>query len=259
MADPVRGEAVYRNLCEMWRSVGSHTDGNTSFAVEDREDMLLVKSQFAHRVPHMVLDPRVPAGHEKSWTRALIKEWAGQPVSVMVEIPPGTDDSPLAATLLEQGFVRGIRPSVGMTCKARPMFERREDVSIALAEEDGDLALARALLGSVFGLPSQVFAFYTPAEVVDTYILRVSGVGVAAACLCPFAGVAGVYSVGVLQEARGRGFARRLVLYVLGQAGRMGLTTAVLSCERQLAPFYRSLGFSIDCELTTYWLESLWR
>ena len=52
---------------------------------------------------------------------------------------------------------------------------------------------------------------------------------------------------------------RRLVLYLLSQAAEMGLTTAVLSCERQIAPLYRSLGFSISCELTTYWMESLWR
>jgi GNAT superfamily N-acetyltransferase len=259
MPDLDLGEAVYRNLCAMWRSVGNHADGNASFEVEDRRDMLLVKSQFAHRVPHMVLDPRVPAGLEHDWTRALIKEWAAEPVSVMVEIPPGTEGGPLAACMQREGFMRGMRPSVGMAIEARPVFDAREDAWITLAEERGDLAEARDLLGSVFGLPSHVFAFYTPVRVVQTYVLREHGVAVAAACLCPFAGVAGVYSVGVLPAARGRGYARRLVLYILGQAGLMGLTTAVLSCERQLAPLYRSLGFAISCELTTYWLETMWR
>ena len=259
MADQDYGGAIYRNLCEMWRSVGLHAADNDSFEVEDRDDMLLVKSQFAHRVPHMVLDPRVPAGGEHAWTRGIIQEWAGQPVSVMVEIPPGMESGPLAASLREEGFVRGMRPSIGMVLAAKPSFESRADGSIALALEGDDLDEAREVLGSVFGLPSEVFAFYTPVGVVHTFLLREFGIAVAAACLCPFAGVAGVYSVGVLPSARGKGYARRLVLYLLSQAAEMGLTTAVLSCERQIAPLYRSLGFSISCELTTYWMESLWR
>ncbi len=169
------------------------------------------------------------------------------------------EDGPLATSLQEGGFVRGMRPSVGMTLEAQPAFQRRDDDRITLAEGGDDLAEARDVLGIVFGLPSHVFAFYTPARVVHTFILREYGVGVAAACLCPFAGVAGIYSVGVLPAARGKGYARRLVLYALGYASRIGLTTAVLSCERQLSPLYRSLGFSISCELTTYWLETLWR
>ncbi len=259
MAELGPGEAVYRNLCEMWRSVGRHSGGNSSFVVEDREDMLLVKSQFAHRVPHMVLDPRVTPGMEHAWTRSIIREWAGESVAVMVEIPPGTEGGALAASLREEGFVRGMRPSIGMTLEAKPAFDVRDDASISLASDGADLDEAREVLGSVFGLPSHVFAFYTPPHVVRTFILREFGIGVAAACLCPFAGVAGVYSVGVLPTSRGKGCARRLVLYVLSQAAQMGLTTAVLSCEHHLAPLYRSLGFSVRCELTTYWLESAWR
>jgi GNAT superfamily N-acetyltransferase len=259
MAELDLAEAIYRNLCDMWRSVGDHAGDNDSFEVVDRHDMLLVKSLFAHRVPHMVLDPRVPWGREQSWTRSIIEEWAGQPVSVMVEIPPGAEDGPLAVSLREEGFVRGMRPSMGMALSAKHAFETREDSSITLACDGADLDEAREVLGSVFGLPSHVFAFYTPAGVVRTFLLREFGIGVAAACLCPFAGVAGVYSVGVLPSARGKGYARRLVLYLLSQAAEMGLTTAVLSCERQLAPLYRSVGFSVRCELTTYWMESLWR
>jgi GNAT superfamily N-acetyltransferase len=243
----------------MWRSVGARAERDSVFEVHDRSEMLLIKSHYPERVPHMVLDPRAAPGMESTWTRALIQEWAGEPVSVMVSIPPGAEQSSLTSALQDHGFVRGIRPSVAMARCASPTFDSRDDDDIALAHSQSDLEQARNVLATVFALPTEVFAFYTPFPVVYTYILREHGIGVAAGCLCPFAGVAGLYSIGVVPSARGKGYARRLVLYLLTCAAKRGITTAVLSCERSLVPLYRRLGFSACCDLTTYWMEALWR
>jgi ribosomal protein S18 acetylase RimI-like enzyme len=259
MHDVAMGQAVYRNYCEMWRNVGACALEGSVFKVEDRTNMLLIRSSNVERVPHMVLDPRLSPGGEQKWTDALVHEWAGEPVSLMVGIVPGSERGPLASVLHREGFVQGVRPSVAMVKSGRPRFEARNDPDIVYAVSDRDLNEARALLAQVFGLPRDIFAFYTPPECVKTFILRENGIGVAAACLCPFAGVAGVYSVGVLQEARGNGFAQRLVLQILSAASELGLSTAVLSCERGLVPLYRRLGFTVCWELMTYWMEAWWR
>jgi ribosomal protein S18 acetylase RimI-like enzyme len=206
----------------------------------------------------MVLEPNVAPGDEQSWVGALIREWSGEPVSLMVGIPPGAEQGPLASALQAEGFARGERPSIAMARRADPAFDFRDDGDIELATTDHDLDEARSLLGTIFGLPHEIFAFYTPAAAVRTYLLRESGLGVAAACLCPFAGVAGIYSVGVLPRTRGRGYAKRLVLHILSDAADGGLSTAVLSCDQSLVPLYRRVGFSVCCELATYWMEA-WR
>jgi ribosomal protein S18 acetylase RimI-like enzyme len=259
MGDSGLGATQYRNYCEMWRSVGAHANHDAAFEVHERPTMLLVKSHLSQRVPHMVLDPRVPPGEERGWASALIQEWAGTPVSVMVQIPPGFEHGRLVSVLRDLGFLQGLRPSVAMARRADTVFELRSDEDIELAATDEALDEARRLLGTVFTLPANVFAFYTPRQVVRTYLLREHGLAVGAACLCPFAGAAGVYSVGVLPRARGRGYAQRLVLQMLSDAAELGFSTAVLSCDRQLIPLYRRLGFGVACDLVTYWMEALWR
>jgi GNAT superfamily N-acetyltransferase len=133
------------------------------------------------------------------------------------------------------------------------------DREISIAEGGHDLDEARVLLARVFGLPPAVFGFYTPPELVLTYVLRIQAVAVGATCLCSNGESAGIYSVGVLPPMRGRGYAQRLVWHVLADAARMGLSLAVLSCERNLVPFYEQLGFSTCWELHSYWLEAWWR
>jgi GNAT superfamily N-acetyltransferase len=259
MSDQALGDAMYRNFCEMWRAVGIHADEDAAFDVQDRPNLLLVRSRLAHRVPHMVLDPRYAPGDEREWVSSVVVEFAGEPVSVTIMLPPRENASTLAYALQNRGFMRSLKPSVAMVRLGGGSFDFRADDAIQRVANDADLHEARQVLASVFSLPAHVFAFYTPLPVVQTYILREQGVGVAAACLCPFAGVAGVYSVGVLPQFRGRGFARRLVLGILSDAADLGLSASVLSCERELVPLYRRLGYVVVCELVSYWMEALWR
>jgi GNAT superfamily N-acetyltransferase len=244
MNDLELGGIVYRNYCDMWRGVGALAEPGSIFEVEERAGMLLIKSHYIQRVPHMVLDPRVSPGDERAWVSSLIDEWTGEPVSLLVGIPPGTERGELVQALRNAGS---------------PVFDFRADADIELAVDARDLEEARTILGQVFGLPGEIFAFYTPLTAVRTFVLRDRGLGVAAACLCPFGGAAGIYSVGVLPGFRGRGYAKRLVLRLLSAAADLGFTTATLSCERGLVPLYRRLGFSTCCELTTYWMEAWWR
>lgn len=131
--------------------------------------------------------------------------------------------------------------------------------AISLASGEAELSEARDLLARVFGLPSLVFAFYTPPSIVHTYVFRQDGRAMGAICLCPFAGSAGIYSVGVLPSARGRGLARRLVRHALAEAVAMGYRRAVLSCERHLTGLYLPFGFKACWDLRSYWLEAWWR
>jgi ribosomal protein S18 acetylase RimI-like enzyme len=257
-ADLTLAAAVYMNYCEMWRRVGPLAPSGSIFEVTERADMLLIRSHYAHRVPHMVLAPRVLDADAPRWTRALVDELARDPVSLVIRIPPGQEGSALVQALLAEGFMRAARPDLAMA-RSTPPPDNVPDTDITLVAGGHDLEEARALLARIFGLPSEVFAYYTPPEVVRTYVLRHGGAPVAAACLSPSADAAGIYSVGVLPSMRGQGFARRLVLHAVRDASMLGFSTVVLSCEQYLAPLYRRLGFTPCWELISYWLETWWR
>lgn len=259
LADIALAQAAYANYCEMWRAVGALAPSGSVFDVEQRADMLLIRSNYARRVPHMILDPVVDHAAVHDWVSTLVRDLAADPVSLVVGIPPGQEHSSMVAALKAEGFQPAVRPKVAMACQGLPLAGDEDLDGIEVAQSEPALQEARELLAGVFGLPSDVFAFYTPPSLVTTYLLRLDGTAIAAMCLCPFAGCAGIYSVAVIPSARGRGYARRLVRAALRDAAARGLDTAVLSCERSLVGLYQALGFAVCWELAEYWLEAWWR
>ena len=260
MSDLELASAVYENYCSMWRAAGAIAPSGSIFAVQQRPDMLLIRSNYARRIPHMILSPTLNGHVPSAWVAGVTRELTAEPISLMVAIPPGAEDSPLLPALAAEGFLPAARPHVAMVAQlGTAAIQAGGSGAIGLASSEADLEEARDLLARVFGLPSLVFAFYTPPSIVHTYVLRQDGRALGAICLCPFAGSAGIYSVGVLPSARGRGLARRLVRHALGEAAAMGYRRAVLSCERHLTGLYLPFGFRPCWDLRSYWLEAWWR
>ena len=75
---------------------------------------------------------------------------------------------------------------------------------------------------------------------------------VAAAALFEGAGVAGVYNVATVQEARGRGIGRAVTATVLAEAVARGHRLAVLGSSDLGYPVYRRLGFREVSRLRSY-------
>ena len=222
--------------------------------------MLLIRSRMADRIPHMILEPQVDGNHLQGWLSTLEITTPPGPASVMVAVPPGEEQSPLVHDLLAEGFVSTTRPLVAMfhpTLEHCSTATRDPDITIVQSERERNDA--NELLGRVFGLPAQVFDFYTPLGVVDTYILRVEQTIAAALCLCPFAGYAGIYSLAVTGSMRRRGYATRLLAQALSDAASAGFASAVLSCDRNLTGLYEAAGFSVCWELAAYWWDAWWR
>lgn len=70
------------------------------------------------------------------------------------------------------------------------------------------------------------------------------GQPVAASRLFCAAGVAGLYHVATLPEARGRGYGTAVTLAATGAAQELGYRTAILTASPEGYPLYRRLGFS---------------
>ena len=84
------------------------------------------------------------------------------------------------------------------------------------------------------------------------WIALLDGVPVAAAALFVAAGVAGIYNVATVPEARGRGIGRAVTTAALVEAVARGQHTAVLGSSEMGYPVYRRLGFRDVSRLRSY-------
>jgi GNAT superfamily N-acetyltransferase len=84
------------------------------------------------------------------------------------------------------------------------------------------------------------------------WIARLDSVPVAAAALFIGGGVAGVYNVATVPEARGHGIGRAMTVTTLVEAVARGQRTAVLGASDLGYPVYRRLGFREVSRLRSY-------
>jgi GNAT superfamily N-acetyltransferase len=81
------------------------------------------------------------------------------------------------------------------------------------------------------------------------YLGFLGGKAVAASTLFLGAGVAGIYNVATIQEARGRGLGGALTVYPLLQARQMGYQAGILQSSEMGYPVYQRLGFRKVCDV----------
>jgi ribosomal protein S18 acetylase RimI-like enzyme len=84
------------------------------------------------------------------------------------------------------------------------------------------------------------------------WIARLDGAPVAAAALFVAGGVAGIYNVATVPEARGRGIGRAITAAALAEGVARGQRTAVLGSSEMGYPVYRRLGFREVSRLRSY-------
>lgn len=84
------------------------------------------------------------------------------------------------------------------------------------------------------------------------YLGLVDGTEVATAALFLGAGVAGIYAVGTVPSARGRGIAGALVTRALQDAQALGYQVGILHSTASGERLYRRLGFQELCRIGVY-------
>jgi GNAT superfamily N-acetyltransferase len=84
------------------------------------------------------------------------------------------------------------------------------------------------------------------------YIGYLDGKPVASAALVLDSGLAGVYAIATIAEARQRGIGRYMTMLPLSEARRLGYHVAILQASSMGHPIYKKLGFSDVCNYRLY-------
>jgi GNAT superfamily N-acetyltransferase len=185
-------------------------------------------------------------------------------VPVLWWIGPSTRPADLASHLILNGFTvdedgPGMAADLENLNESLPVLE---GLSIQLAQDDvAWWAWSRTMAQGFEAPPGRIeFAVNTwhdllaqlNPEITQAYTAWLNGVPVATSLLQKGGGVAGIYAVATIPEARRRGIGAQVTLYPLLQARRMGYRVGVLQASAMGESVYRSLGFQEYCKITSY-------
>jgi GNAT superfamily N-acetyltransferase len=172
--------------------------------------------------------------------------------------PPDLDTSLQAAGL------RLLSDNPGMALHLRdrgPEAPRPAGLTIEPVVDEAGLARWRDVQQRGLGLDDESTAAwwvahrrpgFDPTLPLRNWVASLEGVPVAAAALFVGAGVAGIYNVCTVPEARGRGIGRAVTGAALAEAVSRGLSLAILGASEMGHPVYRKMGFREVSRLRSY-------
>jgi GNAT superfamily N-acetyltransferase len=178
---------------------------------------------------------------------------------------PTTQPTDLGTHLAAHGFHREYSP--GMAAELQSLPKALSTPPGLVIEQVKEIATAEnwcRVLCLGFEMPTFVgLAFLdllgslglAPESPFRHYIGRLNGEAVAAASLFMGAGVAGIYNVATLPDARRKGIGAALTLYPLLEARALGYRVGILHSSAMGVNVYRKLGFQEYCRIGQHvWL-----
>ena len=164
--------------------------------------------------------------------------------------------SDLVERLEARGVVSDVEPMPGMALELAalpPAGETPAGLRVEPVIDAAGLAAFAEPLGSAFGFPPDglasviaAFADFAASGVEDElhhWVGYAGGRPVAAASVLIRDEIAGLYNVGTVADARGRGYGAALSVAALHGAAAAGAQAAILHASPQGLPIYERLGF----------------
>ena len=172
--------------------------------------------------------------------------------TVMVRNLPVDDD--LRQACASEGLTAFGDPSPEMVCRAPVSGGVPDGIELRRVVTADAVADFAAVSGDAYGtygmpadVPSEVFsapARFLAEPNVDAVVAYAGTVPVAAALVLLSHGIAGVYWVGTVGSARGRGLGRCVTASVTTTAFERGADAVTLQASVMGEPIYRSMGFT---------------
>lgn len=195
--------------------------------------------------------------------QAAVQRGQNHQVPIGWYVGPQTQPPDLGTYLKKHGFSSG-EPQIGMAIDLQSMNESLPVTStLTLSPVNDAETLHRWCQVCVSGFEMPDFTidyFYEwflslgfgPSSPIRNYLGWLNGEVVATSTLLPGAGVAGIYCVATLPQARRLGVGAAMTLHPLQDARRMGYRIGILQASEMGFPIYRKIGFKEYCQIKVY-------
>jgi GNAT superfamily N-acetyltransferase len=198
-----------------------------------------------------------PADESSRTIQATLDYFRSQGVSMFTWwLDPELDPSAWSEYLLPVGFhYDNNTPGMALDLSALPPLAESPLV-LQCVEDRLALSIWAETFARGYGIPeSMIPGYFALIDSLGTdlpyryYLGRLDGEPVATSMLFIGAGVAGIYNVATLADARGRGIGSSMTLAPLYDARDLGYQVAVLQSSEMGYPVYRHLGFQKYCQV----------
>jgi GNAT superfamily N-acetyltransferase len=214
-----------------------------------------------------IMDARLTPDNVDATIQSLLSDGTQRKVPLLWWVGPSTTPTDLASYLQKNGFAvdddgPGMAVVLADLNESLPM---PGGLSIQPVQDDDARREWCRTMAQGFEIPASKFELAVNSwhfllsrmnpETTQAFIARLNGEAVATSMLQLGGGVAGIYAVATIPEARRQGIGFQVTSYALHQASSMGYTVGILQASEMGLPVYRSLGFREYCRITSY----VWR
>jgi ribosomal protein S18 acetylase RimI-like enzyme len=251
-------EAIEDGVFRFW----SHLGRSPQLGLYDGPDMIRFTSDVASPFCNNILRADLSPDDIDATIETALAPFKSRRVPVRWWITPSTRPANLSKYLEAHGLTL-MADVAGMAVDLAALNETLREPSGLTIEQVSDvktLAEWVPVSTSSFGFPESVGTLFF--DVLSSlgfelpwrhYIGRLMGTPVACSSfLLGEGGVAGIYFVGTVPEARGKGIGAALTLAPLLDARAMGYRIGVLGASQMGLPVYRRLGFREYCRFGIY-------
>jgi len=262
LSDAALVTAIRANLCEFFRHLG-RSSPETSF---DNGSFTRWDSPIQHPWFNGVLSSRLPEEMDSAFIDETLQHFRSKNKHACTWwLAPHLKPQDWQATLSRFDFHLS-NDTPGMAADLQALNETSQTVDgleVHVVADDESLRTWVHIFVSGYGLPleweSLVYEQWTKLGLgfpLRNYLGYLNGKPVSTSCLFLGGGVAGIYSVSTLPEARGKGIGAAVTLRPLYNAHEMGFRIGVLQSSDMGLSIYKNLGFKHLCQIE-YFYRSL--
>ncbi len=203
---------------------------------------------------------RLPPEEIDNTVQSIIAQAKSRNVPLLWWTGPQTSPADLGKCLERYGFVN----EDNMPRMAIVLASLKENLPtpagfhVQRVKDDVTLKLWSQVCGAGFGMPDFAaegfydFISHAGLETVQVYLGWLDEKPVATSLQSLAAGVAGIYNVATLPEARRQGIGAVMTAFPLCEARAMGYKAGILGASEMGVGVYRSLGFQEYCQIGQY-------
>jgi ribosomal protein S18 acetylase RimI-like enzyme len=228
--------------------------------VHDEAEMLWVDTDIPFPLFNSVLRTRLVPERIDAAIQSLITQAESRNRPLLWWTGPATQPADLGRHLERHGFVsEGQMPGMAIDlANLKENLPRPSGLSVQRVTDDTARKQWCQVCAAGFGLPDFIAAaFYDLMSSVapDTFLAYLgwrNDQPVATSVLVLAAGVAGMYNIATIPEARRQGIGTIMTLWPLCEAQNRGYKAGILHASQMGAGIYRSLGFQEYCQIGQY-------
>jgi len=237
----------------------------------DLEDMIYEETEeffrYSTGIPfflfNVVIESHIPSENAIKKIKENITFFEKRQVPFLWIIGPSSSPKNMGELLIKNGLVLDKQP--GMAYNLKILEAEREPlkkIEIIKVENVETLKVWNDVVLTGFALPKELlsdlfykifsFMLLNDTPYASAFLAYYKGKPVASSLVFYEAGVAGIYNVTTLEEARGEGIGTAITLAPLIEAKKLGYEIAILQSSEMALNMYKLMGFKEYCQIEWY-------